>query len=575
MSRICPMILCALMPLLAASGFGAEEPLPPDGAPAAAARRLLDRRAELGLGAEDSFQAKDLSTDPDGAAHLRLQQYYRGVPVWGGQAILHLGADGREAPMTDALVRYLDLGTTPNLEPAEALAVANASEAPQGTYARPPTVELVVFPETSLQARRTLQGEADALDYEPRVTRHLLAYHVHLELRNGAPETRHDDYLVDAHTGAVLRRWSTLFTLGRPKQPKGKPAVTMGKSQYSGEVALGSLSTSCGYVMADPTRATISTRDLAGKTHGKGTLYVSATPEWGDGQNYDPSRGSKSANGQTAAVDAHYGLQTTWDFYRNILGRNGIDGKGRTAYNLVHYARAFDNAFWDDDCFCMTFGDGDSFKTLTSLDVVGHEVSHGLCHATADLDYDGEPGALNEANSDIFGVMVHLYGNAARGKGGTLPERGARWTIGADLTTADNPKPIRYLYKPSLDGFSPDEWSPDLELMDVHFSSGPMNRAFFFLSQGASPKRGAATYSRRLPSGMKGIGNDKALRIWWRALSTYLTPRARYRDAVKAALRSAADLYGLGSPEQKAVRQAFAGINVGSRNAILPKCSVP
>jgi len=528
---------------------------------------MLARRASLGLDEHTGFTVRDVLADPGGARHVRLQQDYRGLRVWGGQAILHLGADGAEGPMTDALVRSVQVEPSPNLEPAEALAVAHDLEAPQGAYARPPAVELVVYPETALHRTGAGPGEADALDFTARVVRQHLAYHIHLELANGPRETRHDDYLVDAHTGAVVRKWSSLFTLKSPARRKGKPATTIGKSQYSGEVELGSLAAPCGFVLSDPTRSNISTRDLAGGRSGKGVLYVSKDGHWGDGQNYDPSRGSRSANGQTAAVDAHYGLQTTWDFYKNILGRNGIDGKGRTAYNLVHYDTGYDNAFWDDDCFCMTYGDGEALNTLTSLDVVGHEVSHGLCHATADLDYQGESGALNEANSDIFGTMVQLYASEAHGRGTKLPAKRARWTIGADLGPRDAPAPMRYMYKPSLDQFSPDAWSPQLEWMDVHFSSGPMNRALYFLSQGASADRKDDTYSRYLPKGMTGIGNDKAIRIWWRTLSTYLTPRSRYQDARKGALRAAADLYGKGSPELKAVCLAFQGINVGNRNA--------
>jgi Zn-dependent metalloprotease len=268
-------------------------------------------------------------------------------------------------------------------------------------------------------------------------------------------------------------------------------------------------------------------------------------------------------------VDAHYGLQTTWDFYRNVLGRDGIDGKGRAAYNRVHYGSGYDNAFWDDDCFCMTYGDGETFKSVTALDVVGHEVSHGLCHATADLDYEGESGGLNEANSDIFGTMVYLYGNAAHGQGPRLPAEGARWTVGDDLETPAFPTPLRYMYKPSLDGFSPDAWSPDLDYLDVHLSSGPMNRAFYFLSQGASARKKDDSHSEYLPKGMRGIGNDKALRIWWRTLSTYLTPRSRYQDARQGAIRAAADLFGKDSPEVQAVRLAFHGINVDGHNAII------
>jgi Zn-dependent metalloprotease len=527
------------------------------------ARELHSRLAGLAPGPDCDLEVKDVLRDPDGSRHVRLQQRYRGLRVWGGQAILHLDPRGVEGPPTDALVRGIQVDTHPNLGPSEALAITNQDGAPHGSYNRSPTTELVVYPASALERAEGSRGGDNARDFAPRVTRHHLAYHIHTELQNGAPETRRDDFLVDAHTGAVLKRWSTLFTL----KGRGKPATTMGKSQYSGEVRLGSLSMDCGYVMSDPTRGYISTRDLAGGTFGHGVLYVSQTGLWGDGQNYDPSRGTRSENGQTAAVDAQYGLQTTWDFYGRVLQRDGIDGTGRTVYNLVHYATTYDNAFWDDQCFCMTYGDGEMYKTLTALDVVGHEVSHGLCHATADLEYDGESGGLNEANSDIFGSMIRLYGTAGRGKGTRLPAQGAVWTIGADLATPLAPAPIRYMYKPSLDGFSPDDWTPDLDQMDVHMNSGPMNRAFYFLSQGASANPRDDTHTRHLPKGMKGVGNDKALRIWWRTLSTYLTPTSRYLDARHGAIRAAEDLYGPCSLESLAVRLAFRGINVDEVNS--------
>lgn len=579
--RTCKRLSLVTILLLSGLGMAAAEedfqvqdlpaldPAGPDEAGGAdLARDLAPRLGRFGLGEGGDLVVKAVAADPDGTRHVRLQQRYQGLPVWGGQVILHLAPDGTERSPTDALVRGLRLETRPNLDRAEALAITHRQEAPQGSYARPPKAELVVYPAARLEREDVTGQERNARDFAPRVTRIHLAWHIHMELANGAPETRHDDFLVDAHTGAVLKRWSTLFTLRAPKgrgKAKGKPATTTGLSQYSGEVRLGSLAADCGFVLADPTRSTISTRDLAGGTDGHGALYVSRTGKWGDGQNYDPARGSKSRNGQTAAVDAHWGLQVTWDFYQNILGRKGIDGKGRSAYNRVHYSEGYDNAFWDDDCFCMTYGDGDMYKTLTALDVVGHEVSHGLCHATADLEYDGESGGLNEANSDIFGVMVHLYGSSAQGLGEEVPAKGAVWTIGADLGTAASPDPLRYLYKPSLDGFSLDEWSPDLDSTNVHFSSGPMNRAFYFLSQGASAKAKDDAYTKRLPKGMAGIGNDKALRIWWRTLSTYLTPRSRYLDARHGAIRAAEDLYGKGSAEVKAVRLAFHGINVDDR----------
>ena len=128
-----------------------EARIEPDPGPAAILQRLLERRAELGLGEADGFIIKDTEADPDGSFHVRCQQRYRGLRVWGGEAIVHLDPKGAEGPMTDALVRGIRLEVTPNLDQAEALAITHASEAPEGGYARAPTIELVVYPAASLQ----------------------------------------------------------------------------------------------------------------------------------------------------------------------------------------------------------------------------------------------------------------------------------------------------------------------------------------------------------------------------------------------------------------------------------------
>jgi Zn-dependent metalloprotease len=215
------LFLAFAMPLLA---LQAAEPDP--GAETAFLQRVLERRPRLGLGGADDFTIKDLCIDPDGARHVRFQQRYRGLRVWGGEAILHLDAGGAESPMTDALVRGIQVEVTPNLDQAEALAITDASEAPRGSYARAPAVELLVYPAAQLQRRADAGDGRNARDFAPRVTRFHLAYHIRLELQNGAPETRHDDYLVDAHTGAILKKWSTLFTVrGCPPAPPAGPST--------------------------------------------------------------------------------------------------------------------------------------------------------------------------------------------------------------------------------------------------------------------------------------------------------------------------------------------------------------
>ena len=539
-----PGRILALSFLLALRALAADPAGPEAGA---ALDQLRAARADLDLDACNDFRLEDRIEDEAGGVHLRVQQTYRGLKVWGGQAILHLDGRGGADPMDDALVRTIRLETTANLSLAEALAVARERISPRGGFTVPPSAELVVWP---VPAPR--EAGPDGPEPAAAPLGHRLAYHVHLELENGRDETRHEDLLVDAHTGAVLKVWSTLFTA------RGKAARTPGQSQYSGAVTLDVLEQGGRFELKDPTRGGLATRNLGGRTDGPGKPFLSAGPTWGDGLNYDPGLGPGSVNGETAAVDAHFGLQKSWDFYRNVLRRDGIDGRGRGPVNRVHYGSGYGNAFWADDCFCMTYGDGVE-GPYTSLDVVGHEVAHGLCHATAGLGYDGEAGGLNEANSDIFGVLLNFYVRGAGGTGDQVPDQGASWGLGTELFGA----PFRHLDQPSLDGSSADEWSPELEELDPHFSSGPMNRAFYFLSQGASRDPRSRGYSPRLPTGMKGVGNTKAIRIWWRTLSTRLTPESGYREARIGALQAARELYGPRSYAVKAVALAFHGVNVG------------
>jgi Zn-dependent metalloprotease len=214
----------------------------------------------------------------------------------------------------------------------------------------------------------------------------------------------------------------------------------------------------------------------------------------------------------------------------------------------------------------MYIGDGGSyFNNLGSIDVIGHEMGHGVTAATSNLNYRGESGGLNESSSDITGEAVEAYARAG-GSGATLPSPGANdWMMGKEI--AKDGQPLRWMYKPSKDGSSPDAWSTSLKRLDVHYSSGPNNRMFYFLAKGSSSSAGSEYYSKYLtkaPLAMTGIGLDKAYRIWFKALSTKFTSSTNYADARLKVLASAQELYGVNSAEAKAVQRAYAAINVGT-----------
>jgi len=545
----------------------------------AAMAHLRDQRPQMGLDEDHDFRLRGGHVDGLGQTHGRFDQYYRNVRVWGAQVLTHTGPEGQRLKHSSHLSQNLHLGTSPSLLVSEALARVQEHLRPKGSFARPPHVELVIYPEhVAVESRIiTLPGEPlNAYDLQERRLRTRLAYHLQVRLENPQDGLVQRDYLVDAHDGAILRDWNTLMDA----TPAG-----VGHSQYAGTVRLDVSTVSGGYELRDPLRGSrphpftgemgnvIYSGDKSKGTPGTWEVgvYQDADNDWGDGANFVWAGSPLSANGQTAAVDAAYGTQVTWDMYRNVFGREGIDGLGTSTYAMVHSNTTgvptpgpnLANAFWDDDCFCAHymdgFNDGKNYFTtaFTSLDIVGHEISHGLCSATAGLIYQGESGGLNESNSDFFGAMAEFYagGGGYAAQAPTIPATGGNWIDAEQVDTRG--KPVRWLYRPSLDGKSLDAWSPTLASLNVHYSSGPMNRVFALLCNGS----GSGDWSSTPVVG--ALGNDKTARIWYQALTSYLYPASDYANARRCVLRAALDLYPSEPPTIQAIRDAFAAINVG------------
>jgi Zn-dependent metalloprotease len=513
---------------------------------------LQSAQKSAGLDAKHGFSARAALQD-EFQLNVRYDHLYNGVKIWGGDVIVHSAARG--SFITGKLGEPINLDVRPSLSEKDIRALIDSDLKPKGPYASTPDVELVIYPQEVEQVRavpmRGLGKELNAEDIEHVVVGHTLAYHAHAALENGAGETSHTDYLFDAHTGAIIKKWDSLMTAA---------ATGTGNSEYSGSVSLGTNTVTSGWELRDVGRAmNFATYNLNHGTSGTGTIFTDADNTWGDGANYTSGGSTTSANGQTAGVDAHFGIAKTYDYYKNVHGRNGIDNANTATYNRVHYSTAYDNAFWDDTCFCMTYGDGSSFKVLTAIDVAGHEMTHGVTSRTAGLVYSGESGGLNESTSDIHGTMVEFYSRG--GSGSTIGNTGGTWTIGEQLSST----PLRYMYKPSKDGTSPDAWSSGIGNLDVHYSSGASNRAFYFLSQGSSSTSTSDFYSPYLPGGMTGVGNDHAARIAYRALTVYMTSSTNYAAARTAFLNAASDLYGgTTSADYAAVENAWAAINVGA-----------
>ncbi|MHB0867713.1 MAG: M4 family metallopeptidase [Thermoleophilia bacterium] len=233
------------------------------------------------------------------------------------------------------------------------------------------------------------------------------------------------------------------------------------------------------------------------------------------------------------AQAAHDNIGATYDYYFNTFGRDSFNGGGGGLNSTVHYGSAYNNAFWNGQQMVYGDGDGRVFSPLGSgLDVVAHELTHGVTQYSANLVYSYQSGALNESYSDVFGVMVDRDD----------------WLMGEDVYTPATPgDALRSLSDPTQYG-QPDNMNNYLVTTSdnggVHTNSGIPNKAAYNIAQ--------------------SISKDKMERIWYRTLTLYLNSGSQFSDARDASVQSAADLYGATSPEATAVANGFSAVGIGA-----------
>ena len=252
--------------------------------------------------------------------------------------------------------------------------------------------------------------------------------------------------------------------------------------------------------------------------------------------------------------EAFDGSGVTLDFYQKVFGRNSIDGNGMPVVSSVHYLTRFDNAMWNGEQMVYGDGDGKLFNRFTiAPDVIGHELTHGVTQYTANLQYSGQTGALNEHISDAFGIMVKQYllgltakqsdwligvGLLAKGvRGKAIRSMAAPGTAYDDPRLGRDPQPARmHDYVVTTDDGG-----------GIHINSGIPNRAFYL----AAIAIGGNTWSV--------LGQ-----VWYQTLKARLQPDAQFRDFARATVATAGDLYTPGGTVQRAVASAWAnvGLNV-------------
>jgi thermolysin len=470
----------------------------------------------------------------EGRSHERLDQYYKGVRLFGGQMVRQMN-QGQAVSVFGALYTGMNLDTEPALSTSDAVDIVDQLTGVTLGPARQP--ELMVLP-------RDEGG-------------YVLAYRARV-----MTGTDIIVYFIDARTGAVALQYSDLET-----------AVGTGKGVLDDTKKLSTTERSGGFRALDSMRpASIYTYDLKGNLN-RVISYLNGQIQLGDG---DISSDADNTWTDPATVDAHAYGGWTYDYYYKRFNRQGLDGKNMAESAVVHPVRREDagtastpvfnlyylNAFYAGDGI-MVYGEG--LPTTLSvggykwnyfsgaLDVVAHELTHGVTDYTSNLIYRNESGALNEAFSDIMGTSVEFYFQQV-GAGYMK----ADYLMGEDLTT-----PLagfRSMANPAAYA-DPDHYSRrytgTADNGGVHSNSGIANHAFYLAIEGGT--------NRTSGLAVQGVGSanrERIEQVFYRAFTQMLPTNATFSVARAATIQAARDLYGANSDAERAVTQAWMAVGV-------------
>jgi len=466
---------------------------------------------------EAEFSPRLPETDLQGKTHIRFDQNYLGLPVWGKQLIAHLDEKGDLYNISGRWVPTPEISTTPSILESEAIQIAS-NDFSKGLPANLNVhAELLIFAET------------------PKPS---LAYRVGLKGFTPSAPVNYI-YFIDAASGQILSQYDNLQTDG--------PATSVGIDLRQETRELATFEENGIHKMIDLSRPglqSIITKD------GNDLFDQSLAAH------FISSSGRFDGPRDSAGVSAHFFMGAVYDYFLREHTRNSWDNQGSAIPIYVHVGSNYSNAFWDGASINFGDGSGANYKNFSkNFDIVAHEFTHGVTQSTAGLVFQFQPGALNESYSDIFAVLADTTDSLDTDY----------WLIGEDIVVNAS-APYKYMrnvcdphkgfpHNRFLFGAQPANMNEyqNLPLMNdnggIHVNSGIPNRAFFLVAD--------------------NIGFAKTGRIYYRTLAYYLSPSSQFMDAALLTMQSAIDLYGYG-PEFFAVRAAFdsVGISISSNSSL-------
>ena len=489
---------------------------------------------DLGLSQHDELRLLRSNTDAIGFTHYRYQQYHRGLRVDGGELLVH-EQNGRVHTLNGKLVRGLQADVRTTLPANQALQLAlkhipaqrymwesPAAEALLRRIKQDPKATFYPKPELVLVAPGGTQQPADFLAVWK------------IEVFAEQPSVR-KELFVSAQDGTVLEEINLLCDQNTPGTATTK---------YSGNRSIITDSVDVGvYRLVETTRGNgVETYNMKhGTDHSKAVDFIDDDNNWNN----------VNSTKDEVATDAHWGAEMTYDYYFKNYKLASVDGNDMPMIGFVHYDQSWSNAQWTGEWARFGDGNGSSWNPLTSLDVVGHEFTHGVTGFSAALRYRNESGALNESFSDIFGTAIEFWAQ---------PEQ-ADWLVGEDFVISGSP--LRNMANPKAED-DPDTYQGQHWVFGsddnggVHTNSGVQNKWFYLLSVG-----GTGTNDNDAAYNLTGLGIDTAGAIAFRNLQNYLVVLSTFADAREGSMQAAEDLYGPCSPAFQETANAWHAVGVG------------
>lgn len=483
----------------------------------AAMAQISERPRAFGLASSDEVELFGVDRDERGATDVRLDQRHGGVDVFGGQLIARLDANSRLTSVDGHAFDVAGADTRPQIDEAAAIQIASAAAGRLDGLTV--SSRIVLVPNALMRDDDAVRGGT-------------LAYEVHFRGTDRNIE-RGKKIFVDARSGSIVWRFGT-----------APHASGVGYGEYNGRVTIITEEYEEGwYRMIDSSAGNSEVHDAYGSTDDlEDHIFENNSSNiWGVG---DP------ADAVTAAVDANFAVNETWRYYRDRHGRLGADGNGTRIKTFVHFGTEYNNASGSDSVIVLGDGDGVSYGSFASMDVVAHEFTHSVVQATAGVPYSGEGGAIDEALADIFGTAVEF-------RSGRNPD----FLIGEDVVRSGHPRTnFRDMSNPTVShlsqkvyagGCSPDG---DNDNCGVHTNSGIVNNVFYLLSVGGTH----AVSGIKVPK----IGREVAEDIFYEAMSRHMFAGTNFFRMAHATLNASTDLYGYNSKQYKAVRTAWQAVGV-------------